>query len=84
MTSLAQGMAFDPPRRGPPLQQEDREDDEARALPQAWLESRLHGLSEDDFGGGVRIFSTSDLEAPEAFRDVWRSKKNKTHTHTQS
>ncbi|CAK0862913.1 unnamed protein product [Prorocentrum cordatum] len=87
-------MACDPPRRGPPLRQEDGEDGTARASSQAWLESRLRGLcqdsgsgegswlayrnartvgpcSKDDFGGGLRIFSSSDLEAPEAFRDVW-------------
>ncbi|CAK0842236.1 unnamed protein product [Prorocentrum cordatum] len=40
---------------------------------QAWLETRLRGLSEDDFDGSIRIFCTSNLEPPEAFRDVWHA-----------
>ena len=67
---MTQGMANDPPRRGP-SQQEGREDGNSGAGPQSWLERRLRGLCQDDFEGGLRIYCTSNLEPPEAFRDVW-------------
>ncbi|CAK0805837.1 unnamed protein product, partial [Prorocentrum cordatum] len=41
-------------------------------LAQAWLDTRLRDLNQDDFEGGLRIFCTSRLEPPEAFQDVWQ------------
>ncbi|CAK0856823.1 unnamed protein product [Prorocentrum cordatum] len=78
-------MAGDPPpRRRQPSLQEDGEDLEDNAEAQAWLESRLDGLREDDFGGGLRIFCTTHLRPPEAFRDVWHVVSADTDVHADT
>lgn len=40
-------------------------------MAQEWCERRLRGLSPNDFGEGVRMYSAMEVSTPPGFEDVW-------------